>query len=728
MTSGNARGTSNNSGISAEYLFVLGFVSILGQVVLLRELSVAFYGVELIYTLAMGIWLFAGAGGVWISQRSLQPSHTRIRILFILLALGIPLNIAFVRSIRIIFGGIPGAYLPLHIQIVAMAASLLPAGMLLGLLFLWAARIYVANGKSLAGAYAVESLGGMAGGMCATIFFKFGLQNFYIGLLCALVAAGASFLAGEDRGKRSLHPVSLIATAILVLSLWKAPLLDRFMTAWNHPNLVETQDTPYSRVTITLLEDQVSVYENDALLFDSEGTHAEELVHLAALQHPDPARVLVLGGGIEGIVRDILAHSPQIVDYVELNPALLNLVPSHLPAEIQRSLNQGAVRIIVDDPRRFLDGALTYDLILVGMPEPSSGQANRYYTREFFRQCYAKLGDRGVLAFSLPSSENFWPPQLTRRMVSVYRAAKEVFPDVLVLPGSTNVFMGSRERLTRDPGILAERFGSRGIRAKTVSAAYLRYLYTNQRFQDVAATLESGTAPTNTDTRPICYQYTILIWLSKFLPSLNAGNFSQLDFVGSPRYFLSWLIVLSLCALWLSRRRWPVRRTALTGVAGFAAMVLETVLILHFQTRNGILFQDVGILLTGFMAGLALGASAVAGIRQRASRSFGIGVLIALAFLSALIGIAIDTGMKSGLISTLCLLMLAGILVAGIFGYACVRQPGGQETAITPLYSADLIGGAVGSLLASLILVPMAGLGATAYMMIPLVVLSALLV
>ena len=41
------------------YLLVIGFISILGQVVLLRELNVAFYGVELIYTLAIGVWLFS---------------------------------------------------------------------------------------------------------------------------------------------------------------------------------------------------------------------------------------------------------------------------------------------------------------------------------------------------------------------------------------------------------------------------------------------------------------------------------------------------------------------------------------------------------------------------------------------------------------------------------------------------------------------------------------------
>jgi hypothetical protein len=61
-----------------EYLFVVGFVSILGQVVLLRELNVAFYGVELIYTLALGVWLLFSACGAMIGRRMKTPPFAKI--------------------------------------------------------------------------------------------------------------------------------------------------------------------------------------------------------------------------------------------------------------------------------------------------------------------------------------------------------------------------------------------------------------------------------------------------------------------------------------------------------------------------------------------------------------------------------------------------------------------------------------------------------------------------
>ena len=179
------------------YLFFIGFISILGQVVLLRELNVAFYGVELVYTLALGVWLLFSACGTVIGCRIQNISSARINIFFLLLSVSIPLDVAFIRSVRLLFSGIPGVFLPLSMQMLAMSSALLPAGLLLGLLFQGAARIYVARDKSLAMAYAIESLGGLAGGICATFFLKFGLQNFAAAIVCALFAVASSFLHFE---------------------------------------------------------------------------------------------------------------------------------------------------------------------------------------------------------------------------------------------------------------------------------------------------------------------------------------------------------------------------------------------------------------------------------------------------------------------------------------------------------------------------------------------------
>lgn len=719
------------------YLFVVGFVSILGQVALLRELNVAFYGIELIYSLALGVWLLCTAAGTWIGRRNQNPLHFQIGLLLGLLSCLLPLDVAFIRAIRILFSGVPGAYLPFQTQMLAVLLALLPIGLLLGMLFQWAAKGFITGGKSLALAYAVESAGGIAGGLCATLFLKLGIQNFRIALICSLVAMIPPFLLIAGAGRtRLLRYLWGLPAAFLVWTFWQAQALDRKMTSWTHPDLVETRDSPYSRVTVTQLGDQTSVFENDALSFDTEGTEAEEFAHLTALQHPNPARVLILGGGIEGLVHEILKHSPSRVDYVELNPVYLKVVEPHLAAEFSESIRRPNVRILIADPREVLNRAERYDLILVGMPEPGSGQANRFYTQEFYNQCRERLNANGLVGFRLRSSENYWTPQLTQRMVSIYRAVKSVFRDVLVLPGSTNIVIGSNEPLTRDPAVPAERLGQRFITTRLISPAYIQYLYRNDRFAQISKILESGAAPINTDIRPICYQYTVMLWLSKFFPGMANLDFSGIAARGVRPAPLEWsLLATGLVLFILSRRRHGLRQALLMGMAGFLGMVMETLLILHYQVKNGVLFQDLGILLMSFMAGLTAGAIALdlrarvrPGRHRKMSRIWGLMLLISFIPLGAWIAYRGSSGTGMGLLENAVLQGLSGFLVAGVFAYASLSETVDMRELIAPLYSADLIGGCIGSLLSSLVLIPIAGLVTTSIWMIPIALLAVVLV
>jgi len=737
-------------------LLSIGLISILGQVVLLRELNVAFYGVELIYLFALGIWLFWTALGALVGRRHHFPSYNHIALLFIIFGITLPLDVMFIRASRLLFGGVPGAYLSFLQQLTVTVISLLPAGLLSGLLFQWAAKIYVANGRTLAIAYAIESAGGLVGGLIASLFLKWGIQNCAIAFLCGLISVitpltiirkhphpslphqGGGLQGGgyfRSHGRFLLRWTALFLVVILLALLWQASPIDRQMTSWNHPNLLESKDSPYGRITVTRLYNQISVFENDALAFETEGTEAEYFCHLAALQHPNPQHVLILGGGIEGIVREMAKHEPARIDYVELNPTMLDLVVRHLPDNIQNSLKEPNVSVTFDDPRRFLRDSATYDLILVGMPEPASGQANRFYTWEFFEQCAAKLNPGGILGFRLRSAENLWTQPLTRRTVSIYRALESVFPYVMFLPGTTNIVTASREPLPSTPEIMSHRFQDKKIAAQLISLNFIRYLFTNDRFVEIRNLLKHETAPPNTDVRPVCYQYAFMIWLSKFFPRAALIDFSSLLDKGIVTPSLQLLLWISLPLLFLLSRFLPAcRRILLVAVAGFLGMVLETILILYYQVKHGVLYQDIGLLLTSFMAGLALGAMIISTMmarfadKQRLVRWYGVGLLAGFCLLCAVITTKVTMSTSTGLAQTSWLLAAAGFLVAGIFTYASLFEIQDQKDVISPLYSADLFGGCLGSLLGSLILIPILGLDVTTKSMLLLAVFSLLLV
>jgi spermidine synthase len=715
-------------------LLALGFISILSQVVLLRELSVAFYGIELIYILALGVWLLWTAAGSLAWHRRGLPGSAGIGAAFALFSLVLPLDVLFIRAVRPLFSAVPGAYLPFHLQMLALLTTLLPVGVLLGILFQWTARASMQSGKTLAGVYALESAGGIAGGLTATVAFLAGLQNFEAALGCAVFSLGAAFVEPGKDGTRVRYSVlRIVACLFLLVLLWSSGRIDRWATSWTHPQMAATCDSPYGRLTLERNGAQFSVFENDELSFHTEGTEAEELAHVAALQDPAPSEVLILGGGAEGTVREILQHLPSRVDYVELNPVLLTLLEGHMADPRIDALHNRSVRIHVGDPRSYLRTAsVNYDLILVGMPEPGSGQANRFYTREFFRLCASRLKPGGIVGFRLASAENLWTPHLAHRTAGIHRALRAELPEVLVLPGSANIFLGSWQPLCRDPSLLASRLSARNVRASLVSAPYLHYLYTNDRSREIARILASDPAPENSDTRPICYQYTLMIWLSRFFAAASLPDPAVLARWLGWRSPGPYVLFTAGAAMWICGRRSDLlRRIFLVALAGFAGMVVETLLLIHYQVKSGVLYQNIGILLMSFMAGLAAGAYAVdrcwaAGRRRTYPLPLLRGLMLGFILLCGGLVLQFSTEYIPGLGLMSLLLATTGFLVASVFACASIGHNGKPEALVAPLYSADLAGGCFGSMAATLVLVPVIGLPAAALLLVPLLAPSLL--
>ena len=692
-------------------LFIIGFISIFGQVAILRELNVAYYGVELIYILAIGLWMFWSALGAAAGRRTHVPSPSRLGWLFIGFGLLLISQVAFIRGIRILFGGIPGTYLPFGSQMVAMAVALLPIGGALGLAFQWAAKIYVSSGRrTLALAYGVESLGGIL----SAVLMALGISNLTALVFCAMVSAGTALLPVDKKAHRWMTLSAAVVMALLLAGLFTVNRLDRQMTAWNHPDVIESRDSPYSRITLVGREGQLVVFENDILSFETEGTAAEEFAHLSALNHAGPKSVLVSGGGVEGLIHEVLKHGAVSIDYVEINPDLLKMAQRHLP-EAFRADN---ARVIIADPRSFLKTAEPYDLIISGMPEPVSGSSNRFYTREYFRLCSEKLTPNGIFAFRLPSLENLWTRFLIYRNASIYNALSAEFKDVVVLPGVTNTFIAANRPLTRDPQPLVERFERKDITSKLVSGAYVHYVYTNDRFSEIATQLSSADVQANTDSRPICYQYSTLLWLSKFLPNIINQTPATIRISALAAACAVLLLVIGPFLLFFSfRGHLGFRSVMAVFVAGFLGMMLETILILHYQVKSGVLFQNIGMLFTAFMAGLTIGAMGMDRYLPLPPREVGRGLAAGFGVFSLLLWV-LNGGYAGSLWAVSFLLFVSGGLVAAFFAYVSLTAVTDQKSVVSPLYAADLLGGCVGSIIASLILIPFFGMDQTAMMMI----------
>jgi spermidine synthase len=724
-------------------LFLVGLLALLCQVVLLRELNVAFYGVELVYAVALAAWMAGGAAGSALLPRRFGATVGDLSWLLAATAAALPAEVAVVRVSRLALGGVPGAYLPFEQQVLVLAAAVLPASLTSGIAFRWAAELAAERGRSLAWAYAVESGGAGVGAALATLAFAFGVQTFAVAVLVAGLVPSALLAVV----RRRLWLPALLLTAV---ATFFTPGFDLRMTAWSHPSVVDSRDSAYARITATAAGNQTALFVDDVLVYESETARQEELAHIAALQHPAPRRILLLGGSVERLDRELRQHRPERLDVVEMDAVYLDVAG--------RQRKSGSA-IVIDDPRAFLRRAGPYDLIVVATAQPTSGQSNRFYTAEFFAECRSRLASGGIVAFTLDMPENVLTPLASHRAASILAAVGSAFPFVEVLPGASAVVTASREPLPGTAAALTDRWRARRLTTRLVTPAYLEYLFENDRRETLRRLVTDGTSP-NTDARPIAYQIAAATWLSKFFPELAGVRGSDRGSAAfapgasaprkdpryadrgskdpryadrgskDPRYVLVAAVVITFA---LARWRRGVRIALLAGVAGFSGMVLETVLLLAYQARSGALYERLGILLTAFMAGLAVGAWGVGRAVAIGQRSWGVrwssaALLAASTAMGVLTATLVLTGAAMGIVLTGVMLFGVGATVAGVFACAAAATAADGNEAPGRLYGADLAGGALGSLLAGLVLVPMAGLAPTAWLVAALGALALLLV
>ncbi len=702
-------------------LATLGFTSIIGQVVLMRELVAVFYGNELVLGLILAWWLLWEAAGAWgLGRRADRHGWGRRALAFTLTLTGLalPVQIFLTRSMRDLLGVMPGAFVPLGQMAWAVGLVLAPYCLLHGLGFSLAARLLPAGSPASSGdlagkAYACESAGAVAGGALFSFILIERLDPFQVLLLASavtLVVVLRYWVLGIRDWVLGIRDSGFVILTLVLAVLVALPLGDRLHRAtlerqW--PRLVFADDSRYGRLTITALGGQRAFFENGLLAFETESTFPEEVIHLPLLAHLAPRRVLLIGGGVAGDLAELFKHDVSEVVYLELDPLVIEAARAYLPPEQATILDDPRLALIYQDGRRYVKNSRErFDVIVVDLPEPATGQLNRFYTLEFFREVRALLAEEGVFSLGLPSAENYWNPELARRNASVYHTLRQVFPWVTVTPGDHNFFLATTGAPLPGAAVLGERFEARGIATRWVTPQYLDFLLTGDRFQAVQTELAAaGDVRLNRDLAPVCYFYDLALWASRFGSGLR-GTFETTSLLR-----LGWLLIPLALLLAFSWRRRRTIGPLIVGGTGFAGMTLQVSLLLAFQALHGYVYHQVGLLVTAFMAGLALGAGVARGRGRGASAKGLLGVQGGVLVFALALAVLLPLGLPAPGLSFPLLAGVAGALTGAVFPLAAALSAGEDRAGGVAglLYGADLTGGCLGALLASAVLVPVLG-------------------
>lgn len=167
---------------------------------------------------------------------------------------------------------------------------------------------------------------------------------------------------------------------------------------------------------------------------DSEFVYHEMMVHVPLAAHREAGRVLVIGGGDGGVVREILKYDRVTkVTLVEIDPMVIEVCREHFP-EITKSLDDPRVEVIIGDGVEYAKGCErgSYDVIIVDSTDPY-GVAELLISPEFFEACRRVLEPHGVMIQQM-ASPFFTPDVFVKGMHNLMKVFPYAAPVLVPAP------------------------------------------------------------------------------------------------------------------------------------------------------------------------------------------------------------------------------------------------------------------------------------------------------
>ncbi|MFH0888424.1 MAG: fused MFS/spermidine synthase [Planctomycetota bacterium] len=637
----------------------LGFIAIIAQTLCFRELMVIFFGNELCLGIIFTAWLLGITLGAFLASfiaDKIKSSASLLTALLLLIVFILPFQVYFIRLIRLIINIPIGQHIPFFETVYMSFITVMPFSIIIGIAFPVACKIYaLLKGKiadtasQISWVYIWEAIGSLIGGVLFTFYLVEHYSVFEIILASNFISLTIAFLVYSVTSARKtisliifliLVASNLIITLKFTASIENQSILKRWQSlAGENMALVKSTDSKYANIAIGSLNEQYSLFENGKYVssFPDDYTYVP-LAHLFLTQHPQPRDILLIGGGIEGLIKEMLNYPLKNLHYVQLDPKIIEIESEYLPSDDMKLLRADK-RLQI----HYIDGKLfikthpaKFDIIIINLPDPSTAIINRFYTIDFFKEAKLHLNKGGVIITRVSSAVNYFSETVGNYTGSVYDTLTSVFKYVLVTPGTDAYFFASDEpdTVTFNISTLDRRYRSIDIESKYfISPASFEMML---REWDIKFTrqalLKQRKHYFNTDLHPITYFFNLILWDKITRKNSSAKTFIQI--LSGIRFH--WIIILLLVLfivrlihLKITQSRWAIQETTtgsrqfLSGPAqtslqksnslisifiiGLSGLSLELISIIIFQNVYGYLYQYIGFMVALFMAGLAVG-------------------------------------------------------------------------------------------------------------------------
>ena len=191
--------------------------------------------------------------------------------------------------------------------------------------------------------------------------------------------------------------------------------LASFESEFQQIDILETYE--YGRVLV--LDGELMITEKDEFIYH------EMITHVPMAVHPKVEKVLVIGAGDGGTIRELCRYDNiKQIDMVEVDKDIVRLCKEYMPFTACK-LTDPRVFMYFEEGLRFVRGKKDeYDLIIVDCADPF-GPAEGLFTREFYGNCFKALKEDGIL---INQHESPFYNEHRNSVAKAHRHITSVFP------------------------------------------------------------------------------------------------------------------------------------------------------------------------------------------------------------------------------------------------------------------------------------------------------------
>ncbi|MBK5511201.1 MULTISPECIES: polyamine aminopropyltransferase [unclassified Pseudomonas] len=228
-----------------------------------------------------------------------------------------------------------------------------------------------------------------------------------------------------------------------------------------HQHLVIFENPRMGRVMA--LDGVIQTTEADEFIYH------EMLTHVPILAHGIAKRVLIIGGGDGGMLREVSKHrSVEHITMVEIDGTVVDMCKEFLPNHSKGAYDDPRLNLVIDDGMRFVATTTEkFDVIISDSTDPI-GPGEVLFSENFYQACHRCLNDGGILV-----TQNGTPFMQLGEVQTTAGRLRSLFPDWHFYQAAIPTYIGGAmtfawgatntayRKLSRE--ILQQRFAGSGI-------------------------------------------------------------------------------------------------------------------------------------------------------------------------------------------------------------------------------------------------------------------------